>query len=560
MNRLAYLSRAEARTLAAIAEVVVPGTGVPPDDVARNVDRYMASFRARRKWIVRAALIALEYYPLLSLRAPLSKLDPEARVTLIRERFERDVARRRILIGRELVRAIIRLGQQLAFLGCYGDPRSFQTTGYVPFSRRNRDVPTLPRRPLTPLPHDRTPDTLTADAVVVGSGAAGSILADRLVAAGRDVLMLERGRHVDRTQFVEDEIAQIATLYGDGALQLSRDFSFQVLQGSCVGGTTVVNNAVCFDLPPAVLERWNREHGAGLDPGRLAEAFRELRARLRIIPQNGSVLSPGAERFLAGAANLGLEPQIVDANVANCPGTGYCNIGCPVGHKLSMLETVLPDAQDKGLKILADATVDRIETDGHVTASLTYTHLAAAGALVPTTTEGRLRKALTGGPDLVYAPSRRDLEQLIRALKLIARIYLAAGAKRVLPNTYEFHELTDPDQLDVLDRYVKDATDLSVGTGHPQGGNALGAVVGPDFRLRGTDNVYVCDASVFPTAVGVNPQLTVMALARVAADGIAVTPAGNGAARAPSPRRTRRPRRPGAPPPATGSPSSRARR
>jgi choline dehydrogenase-like flavoprotein len=40
------------------------------------------------------------------------------------------------------------------------------------------------------------------------------------------------------------------------------------------------------------------------------------------------------------------------------------------------------------------------------------------------------------------------------------------------------------------------------------------------FRLRDADNVYVCDASVFPSAVTVNPQLTVMALADYAAAGI----------------------------------------
>jgi choline dehydrogenase-like flavoprotein len=42
-------------------------------------------------------------------------------------------------------------------------------------------------------------------------------------------------------------------------------------------------------------------------------------------------------------------------------------------------------------------------------------------------------------------------------------------------------------------------------------------VVGPDFRVHGFDNLYVCDASVFPSSLTVNPQLTVMALAHYAA-------------------------------------------
>jgi cholesterol oxidase len=44
---------------------------------------------------------------------------------------------------------------------------------------------------------------------------------------------------------------------------------------------------------------------------------------------------------------------------------------------------------------------------------------------------------------------------------------------------------------------------------------ALG-VVNEKFQVYGYDNLFVCDASVFPSSVGVNPQLTVMALAHYA--------------------------------------------
>jgi len=39
--------------------------------------------------------------------------------------------------------------------------------------------------------------------------------------------------------------------------------------------------------------------------------------------------------------------------------------------------------------------------------------------------------------------------------------------------------------------------------------------------VHGYENLYVCDASVFPSSLTVNPQLTVMSLAHYAAEGIA---------------------------------------
>ena len=45
-------------------------------------------------------------------------------------------------------------------------------------------------------------------------------------------------------------------------------------------------------------------------------------------------------------------------------------------------------------------------------------------------------------------------------------------------------------------------------------------VVDERFRVHGMENLYGCDASVFPSSVTVNPQLTVMAVADYAVAGI----------------------------------------
>ena len=40
-------------------------------------------------------------------------------------------------------------------------------------------------------------------------------------------------------------------------------------------------------------------------------------------------------------------------------------------------------------------------------------------------------------------------------------------------------------------------------------------VVDSSCKVFGLKNLFVCDASVFPTSIGVNPQLTIMALATI---------------------------------------------
>jgi choline dehydrogenase-like flavoprotein len=165
----------------------------------------------------------------------------------------------------------------------------------------------------------------------------------------------------------------------------------------------------------------------------------------------------------------------------------------------------------------------------HFENMLRYDHLMAVGVLVGTDNNGKVGRSWLG-PTVEFVPRQEDLQTLARGLKRLGAILLAGGAKRVMLNTWGADEYTSVDQLDDIDRVCSDPDYIALGTGHPQGGNVLGrdparGVVGPDFRVHGHSNLYVCDASVFPTSVTVNPQLTVMGLAHYAAPLI-----GNGAA------------------------------
>jgi choline dehydrogenase-like flavoprotein len=118
--------------------------------------------------------------------------------------------------------------------------------------------------------------------------------------------------------------------------------------------------------------------------------------------------------------------------------------------------------------------------------------------------------------------SKEELELLKRGIATITRVYLAGGAVRVFPSSYRLLEFASEEDLRYMSR-IKRADDLSLGSAHPQGGNPMGedpkvSVVGNDFRVHGFENLYVADASVFPSNIRANCQATVMAMSHYAAN------------------------------------------
>ena len=647
---LKYLWPHQHRTAMAMAEVLVigPDEKLTPEQVAAGIDDYLNSFTAHEKWKSKLALSALTVYPLIRLRPPFALMTPERRLEFIERCFINDVVERRLPGGiRKTVQSMLVAAQQLAIIGYYADPRTASSTGYVPFSQRKRFAKAMTKvpadRPVLNVtgPNEVDAEQITADVAIVGSGAAGSVLAHRLAERGREVVLLEGGRHVDPRDFVEDERVQFSRLFADGGMQMSVDARFQVLQGKCVGGSTVVNNAVCYDLPDRTLERWNDTDGldAGIDPTVIGRSFARLREWLPVISQDGSKrLQAGGTKMAEGIHELGLDGHegVVDANIKDCLGSGYCNIGCAYGKKLSALDNILPRTQAEfgdGLRIFSECLAEHIATKGpratevvcrlsdgrrlrvtantvvvsggalasslllqrsglggrlagtglsfNVGAPLTadfpeelhsydglqithgyrppgedqlileswfnpvgtqalmmpgwfrdhfenmrrYPHLSCIGVVVGSQRNGTVIAKRGRGMKLTYDPTDADLRLMIKGTKLAARIHFASGALRVMPMTFRSRSYTSPEEVNELDEIVHDNTDIGLHTSHPQGGNAISrdpekGVVDERFRIHGTENVYVCDASVFPSSVTVNPQLTVMALADYAAAGI----------------------------------------
>ena len=127
---------------------------------------------------------------------------------------------------------------------------------------------------------------------------------------------------------------------------------------------------------------------------------------------------------------------------------------------------------------------------------------------------GRVRRGRKGDKVIDYALDAQGRERVRRALKTLSEIALASGAHKVsLSALTRPTEATAMADLRKLDDIALGPADVSFVSYHPQGTARLGVVTDFDGAVRGVRDLYVMDASLFPSPVGVNTQVPVMGVA-----------------------------------------------
>ena len=156
-----------------------------------------------------------------------------------------------------------------------------------------------------------------------------------------------------------------------------------------------------------------------------------------------------------------------------------------------------------------------------------YRHLAAAGVMVSDTATGRVWPGRLGTPFIAaYQIAPGDVLSLRFGIARLCELYMAAGARRVFTGIAPLPVVDDALAVARLETLAVKPTDFELLAFHPIGTCAMGAdpavsVVNTDLRIHDADNVYIMDASVIPRPLGVNPQVTIMALAMRAAGRLA---------------------------------------
>ena len=660
------LSRANERTIEVFARVVLPsGHGLPgADDVGLS-----ARLRTRSEWWdpamvtrVRSLVGALEWSSVPIKGRRLSRLSPEDQELWIGRAYRsRFVPLRLAAVALKQLVALewgTAPGVESAIgltADCQGaippvepEPSDYHRPGpavaggAIPLrlvQRREAEPPGDPGLETLSWPEITDGFRVTCDAVIVGSGAGGAVVAAELASAGLDVIVVEEGPHMTSEGFTGPVFDRFQRLCRDnGMTQVWGRPPIPLPLGKVVGGTTVVNSGTCFRAPARVLRAWDAEFGLEVANGELDEHYTSIENVLNVRPVPWDVLGPNGRVAHEGAMKLGLTGGPLLRNISDCHGCGECAFGCSRDAKQAMHVSYLPRAARSGARILSCARVDRVTHEGgratgirgsllasdgtkkgsfsidsarvfvcagaiHSPALLsvsgiddptrlvgrnlrihpatgvggffdhdlsswrgtlqsyyidsyfdshelmfeaTTTHpgigagslpgmgaaamrdlrdlprLATLGFYVSDTSAGRVRRLPGGEVVATYRLNDLDARRMVLGIVKAAEILMAAGASRVYPGVPGIDSISAQSDLDDLrTRHVR-AENLRLTAFHPMGTVRSGrdpsaSVVDPYGAHHQMSGLWVADASLFPTCVGVNPQMTIMALARRAA-------------------------------------------
>jgi long-chain-alcohol oxidase len=158
-------------------------------------------------------------------------------------------------------------------------------------------------------------------------------------------------------------------------------------------------------------------------------------------------------------------------------------------------------------------------------------HIAGIGVLLRDRSEGEVQVRRDGSPRVRYRLGGTDVEHVRTGVDGAARILEAAGAKRIL-SSHQRLVSYEPGRTQRAE-FVRAADTVGYGPGRcvffgfhlmssaRMGGSPAAAACNRDGELYGVRNVVVADGSAFPSASGVNPMITIEAIAHMNASRLA---------------------------------------
>lgn len=208
---------------------------------------------------------------------------------------------------------------------------------------------------------------LEVDYVVVGSGAGGATAAVTLARGGAEVAIVEAGAWRAPEDYPSSTYGAMRDLFDEWSSQVTLGRAFwPVVQARTVGGTTVINSAICVRTPGDIFAQWEREHGVGGDA--MAERIWAIQERIEdelcVEEVPPAARARHNELAMQGAERVGYESHWIRRYVKGCEGAGQCLQGCKKLRKQSTNLNYVPEVLELGGHVLSCAPVERVLLDG----------------------------------------------------------------------------------------------------------------------------------------------------------------------------------------------------
>ncbi|KAG5043614.1 hypothetical protein JHK87_007529 [Glycine soja] len=311
-------------------------------------------------------------------------------------------------------------------------------------------------------------------------------------------------------------------LYESGGIMPSLDGKMMILAGSTVGGGSAVNRSASIRTPDSVLREWSKKYKIPLFASSDYQSAMESVCRRIGVTEKCKKESFQDQILIQGCEKMSSKVDSVAINSSEDHYCGSCCYGCRTGDKKGTDSTWLVDAVGNGAVILTGGIITSIHKEYAVDSTPRFiieTLSLGPGsflAFVPwlsgeVKAEGRV----------TYRLDQADKESLRVGLRMALRILVAAGAVEV--GTYR------SDGQRIKEEELEEFLDTVTIVGGPKSRNEVWTVFATahqmtSCRMVATEEegaldengesweakgLYVCDGSVLPSAVGVNPMVTI---------------------------------------------------
>lgn len=145
-----------------------------------------------------------------------------------------------------------------------------------------------------------------------------------------------------------------------------------------------------------------------------------------------------------------------------------------------------------------------------------FKYIAGCGTMIRDTSAGQVKFGPGGKPDISYFLNRDDVEKFKKGMEFVAEMFFNADADAVFPLINGARWFRSLNHTHTAIRGLTRPGSLSLYASHPMGTTRMHAdpakgVVHPRTgELHDVERLHVVDASVMPTGMGVNPQMTIM--------------------------------------------------